>query len=169
MSRPVPTEFELLQRQKNAFLATLDSWPPDQLCIRPAPAIWSALDVLDHLAKTQCEAFARMRENLNQPVRLPFRDRPRTSLRVRVPASVAATVLPESSADFVAVRCNWNSSQSQLKEWLSRLEKDPRSLAGFRHPVSGWMSVTQGLRFLAAHVRHHRYQLARLKRQLAQK
>jgi len=177
MSRPIAPEFELLESQKNAFLATLDSWSSGDLRVRPTPGVWSALDVLDHIAKTQAEAFAGMQENHDQPIRVSLPDRlrgtfiiqfMRTPLRVRVPASVAAAVLPDHSANFIALKRDWNHSQSQLKQWLSNLKSDPHSLTGFQHPVSGWMTVSLGLRFLAAHVRHHRYQLGRIKRQLAQ-
>lgn len=136
------------------------------------------MDVLDHITKVEYEAFARMQENLNQSIRVPLADRLRGTLiiqfmrapvRVRVPAAVAAAVLPGNSASLPTLTSEWTNSQSQLEEWLGRLEKDPRSLAGFRHPVSGWMTVSQGLSFLAAHVQHHRFQLARIKRQLARK
>ena len=178
MERPVLPQYRLLDREKKAFLATLDPWPPVELCVRPAPDAWSAVDVLDHVAKTERAAFASMRENVNQPFRISLPERlrgafiiqfMRTPIRVRVPDRVAAAILPDGTADFTAVRRTWNDSQAELKEWLSRLEKDPRSLVGFEHPVSGWLSVSQGLSFLASHVRHHRYQLVRIMRQLEQK
>jgi hypothetical protein len=178
MKRSVLPQYRLLDREKKAFLATLEPWPPGELCICPAPHAWSAVDVLDHVAKTERAAFVRMRENFNQPIRISLPDRlcgafiiriMRTPLRVRVPDKVAAAILPDGTADFTTVRCTWNDSQAELKEWLSRLETDPRSLAGFQHPVSGWMSISQSLNFLASHVRHHRYQLVRIMRQLEQK
>jgi len=178
MERSVLPQYRLLDCEKKAFLATLDPWLPVELCVRPAPDGWSAVDVLDHVAKTERAVFASMRENFNQPIRISLPDRlcgafiiqfMRTPLRVRVPDRVAAAILPDGTADFTPLRRTWNASQAELKEWLSRLEKDPRSLVGFEHPVSGWMSVSQGLGFLASHVRHHRYQLVRIMRQLEQK
>ncbi len=178
MERSVLPQYRLLDRERKAFLATLDPWPPGELCVRPAPRAWSAVDVLDHVAKTERAAFASMLENFNQPIRISLTDRlcgafiiqlMRTPIRVRVPDRVAAAILPDGTADFTAVRRTWNDSQAELKEWVSRLETDPRSLAGFKHPVSGWMSVSQGLSFLASHVRHHRYQLVRIMHQLERK
>jgi hypothetical protein len=57
----------------------------------------------------------------------------------------------------------WVKNRERLFSLLDSLQPDQLSLGVFRHPVSGWMTMPQALAFLSAHIRHHEYQLDRLK------
>jgi len=161
----------MIERQKAETLALIESWPPARLAYRPDAGAWSANEVLDHLVKVEGEILAAAREGLQNPHRLGVRDRLgflfidrvfRSPRRVKVPAS-ASQVLPDPNATLVDIRERWDNTREDLTVFLSQLT--PAQLQGgvFRHPVSGWMSVPQILRFFSAHIQHHGFQLTRLR------
>ena len=173
MGELVVSEFRLLQRQKSAFLNDLATWGPAQLRLCCKPGSWSALQVLDHVIRTERGILAEMQQNVRQCDRVPLVQRVTSDLlillmrspaRVKVPGLVSRVILPGSEVDLPVLTAAWNESQTQLEQWVDELRGNQTRFAGFRHPVSGWMSVLQAIQFLTAHVRHHRYQLGRIRR-----
>ncbi|HMG84897.1 MAG TPA: DinB family protein [Terracidiphilus sp.] len=167
------SEFRLLQQQKDLFLNNVATWAPAQLRLCCKPGSWSALQVLDHVIRTERGILAEIQKNVRQCDRVAFVHRVKSDLlillmrspaRVKVPGLVSRVILPGNEIDLVELIAAWNESQTQLEQWASELRENQTGYAGFRHPVSGWMSVLQAIMFLAAHVRHHRYQLGRIRR-----
>jgi uncharacterized damage-inducible protein DinB len=172
MGEMAVSEFRLLQRQKGAFLNDLATWDPAQLRLCCKPGSWSALQVLDHIIRTERGILAEMQQNVRQCDRVPLVHRVTSDLlillmrspaRVKVPGLVSRVILPGNEVDLPELTTAWNDSQSQLEKWANELRGNQTRFAGFRHPVSGWMSVLQAIQFLAAHVLHHRYQLRRIR------
>jgi len=172
MSRSVIPDFGPLRRQKHAFLSELQGWIPAQTSFRCAPGSWCALEVLDHVVKAERGILADIQWNLLEPKDVPVSHRirsdlliwfMRTPLRVRVPGPLSA-VLPGTKSDLTKLIATWDDSQTRIEEWLRDFRGDTRAKAAFHHPVSGWMTASQALTFLAAHTRHHRYQLVRIRR-----
>jgi len=164
--------FERLEQEKAGLLSGISSWPEKLLRFRPGPAAWSTLDVLDHLVKVEKGFLSQVRSSLPEQhaVSIPGRLRAmmvnavmRSSLRVKVPAG-AEVVLPDNSADFHTIVAGWDETRRDLGDLVRTLKPDDLRRGAFRHPVSGWMAPPQGMAFLSAHLRHHRYQLDRLKR-----
>lgn len=161
-----------LQRRKNEFLATLSPWTPEQRAFQAAPGSWCANEVLDHVVKTESEIFAELQRCLPLRVRPPFSNAVRSAVviavmsspvRVSVPKSATA-VLPSSSCDPAALLTSWHQLRQQMLAWASSLPTNSNTFGAFRHPVCGWMSLSQAFTFLGAHIRHHGYQLARIRR-----
>jgi hypothetical protein len=172
MSQSVIPDVGPLQRQKHAFLSGLQGWLPTQTSFRCAPGSWCALEVLDHVVKAERGILADIQWNLVQAKEVPLSHRVRsdlliwfmhTPLRVRVPGPLSA-VLPGTDFDLPMLIATWNDSQTRFGDWLKDFRGDAHAMAAFHHPVSGWMTASQALRFLAAHTRHHRYQLLRIRR-----
>ena len=164
------TTFAKLEQQKAETLELIDAWPPARLAYRPAPADWSATEVLDHIVRVESEITHAMRHGIQNPHRLGVRDQLRswmiywlfrTNRRVRVPRS-ASQVLPRPDASVLDIRQRWDATRDALRGLLTDITPDQRRGGVFRHPVSGWMSVSQVLRFFSVHIHHHRFQLARL-------
>lgn len=164
------TTFADLEGQRNVLLATLAGWSAGRLAYRPAPDGWSAAQVADHLVRTEAAILAAARRGVEAPRAIGPRDRlgvwfiDRLFLserRVRVPRSAAA-VLPDVDPDVAAVRARWDLVRGELAEFLAPLTAEQRRGGVFRHPVGGWMSVPQVLRFFWVHAHHHGFQLARL-------
>ncbi len=173
MSGSAVNAFRLLQMHKDSFLNDLAAWNPAQLGLCCKTGSWSALQVLDHVVRTERGILAEMQQNVPQCDRVPLVHRVKSDLlillmrspaRVRVPSLVAPVILPGYEPDLLKLTGAWNDTQTQFGLWVGELRENQTAYAGFRHPVSGWMSVSQAVMFLAAHVRHHRYQLGRIRR-----
>lgn len=159
-----------LERQKADVLGDVGGWSPERRTYRPSPSSWSAVEVLDHLVRVEREILIAARQGLDAPHRRGIRDRLtvamldwlfRSDRRVRAPASVPA-ILPSTHADLASVSHEWNQVRGDVREFLTVLPSDRLDCGIFKHPVAGWMSMPQVLRFFWVHTHHHRFQLARL-------
>ena len=162
--------FGMLEQQKAELLESLRRWPAARTAYRPAADAWSAAEVLDHIVKVETEILAAVRRGLLQPHRIGVRDRVgfwmldrifRSDRRVKVPAS-ARKVLPDPNASLAAVAERWDATRRDLARLLEQVPPGEQRAGVFRHPVSGWMTLPQVLRFFWVHVEHHGFQLRRL-------
>lgn len=168
---PPSDALRTLEQQKAELLSGVAEWSQDELAYRPAPAAWTAVEVLDHLVRVEREILSATQRGLAHPRRRRVRDRVgvafidwlfRTDWRVRVPGSVPE-VLPAPDADLATVRRAWDDARRDLDRFLVPLTGDQLRVGVFQHPVAGWMSVPQVLRFFWVHSHHHGFQLARLR------
>jgi len=170
MTPDLRQRFERIERQKQTVLSNIAGWPAEQIRFRPKPAAWSALDVLDHIVKTEQATFAIARKQLPNRTPVSFSDRMRgmvviavmqSPVRVKVPA--AATMVLPANTDLPEISSRWAAVRLEIFDLLQSLQPENSRCGLFRHPVSGWMDVSQTLAFTSAHLRHHVYQLDRLK------
>lgn len=172
----IPTlhrSFATLERQKLALLSSVSTWSDARLRHRPEPSVWSALDLLDHLVKVEIGTLAALRSNLPNGSPVTLRDRFGALMvnavmlspkRIKVPASAAQLVLPEPAAEPSTILERWSELRLDISDLLSSLSPQQLRCGLFRHPVSGWLTVSQALTFLSTHLTHHsRYQLVRLR------
>jgi uncharacterized damage-inducible protein DinB len=161
-----------LEQRKIALLALVSSWNEMQLRIRSSPGSWSALEVLDHVVKTETAFLAEMRKAVGSGVRPGLADRMRgfvvitvmnLPVRVKVPVQ-AAMVLPDTNCELHQLVVAWDTVRTRLLAWIEQHAPTVRDRGIVRHPVSGWLTLSQSLAFLAAHLQHHRYQLQRIAR-----
>jgi hypothetical protein len=68
-------DFRQLESERIRLLTELSQWPPNEINVRPSPGAWSALEVLDHIVRVECETMVEVREGL----RNTYRAEPRTS------------------------------------------------------------------------------------------
>jgi len=163
--------FAELETQKFELLSLLRSWPEATLVYRPAPDAWSATEVLDHIVRVEDRITAAARIGLKSPHSMGLRDRMgflfiervfRSQRRVAVPGS-ASEVLPDPTANLETIVQHWDKARTELAGFLKDLSAEQLRLGIFRHPVSGWMTAPQILRFFSVHMHHHRFQLDRLR------
>jgi uncharacterized damage-inducible protein DinB len=168
---PPSVTLSILEQQKADVLADVSAWSVARLGYRPAPAAWSAVEVLDHIVRVEREILDVAQRGVVNPHRRGLRDRVgvafidwlfRSDRRVRVPTSVPE-VLPTPDADLGTVRREWDAVRHDLASFLAPLTDHQLSDGVFRHPVAGWMNVPQMLRFFWVHTHHHGFQLARLR------
>jgi DinB superfamily len=172
MDSGIARQFEQLESRKEAFLHTIFAWTPAQLRFRPLPDSWCALEVLDHVVKTETGIFAEMRSNFAVARTTALAHRccafllntlMSSPVRLKVPAEVAPLVLPDNAPHLRAMLASWSAARIRHKEWIGCIGDAHAELGLFRHPVSGWMTPSQTLRFLSAHLHHHGYQLRRIR------
>jgi len=162
-----------LDEQLEHLMTEVQSWHPERRCFRPSGEAWSALDLLEHLRLTEGAVFATMRRNLGTRNRVTLRDRFRSArvlgimllpTRLKVPAAVKPVLHPGAPKDLCALRKEWSEDRRALTGFLESLSSTDQELGVFRHPFGGWTTPSGALLFLRSHLRHHRYQLARLRR-----
>ena len=163
--------FERLETQKQKVLTDVAGLSAAQLHFRPEPTAWSVPDVLDHLIKVEKALLEAVQDQLPNGTALKFKDRVGASfiiavmhspMRVKVPPS-ASMVMPAATKDLPAYAASWSEVREKTARLLGSLQAAQMRIGLFRHQVSGWMTITDTLRFLSAHLRHHHYQLSRLK------
>ena len=171
MHASIKRTFLKLERQKAEMLGETAAWSAAGLRFRPEPGSWSALEVLDHVVKVEINVMDAARHNLPEGHPIGFKDRlgglmvnavMRSPKRVKVPAS-ARMVLPEITADPALVIRRWDESRQAMAKCLDSVAPNQLVPGVFRHPIGGWMTLPRTLAFLSAHLRHHAYQIKRLK------
>lgn len=159
-----------LEAQKRRLLSQVEGWSAARLRCRPSPGAWSAVEVFDHLVKTEEAILAAAKQGLTAPHRIGIRDRLgtlflqkvfQTDRKVKAPAS-APQVLPDQSANLESVLERWQSTRTDFADFQDRLSSDQAHLGIFRHPVCGWMGVPQIRAFFFVHMVHHGFQISRL-------
>lgn len=160
-----------LEKRKQEMTGLLEGWSPARLEFRPNPDSWSALEVVDHIIRTESNIMSRARIGLQSPHSIGLRDRAgyllldrifRSQRRVKVPSSVA-TVLPGPDLDLRTLLPHWDVVRQELGELVTAVDSRLLDQGIFRHPVSGWMSLPQVISFFSVHIVHHGYQLERLR------
>jgi DinB superfamily len=163
-----------LEKRTQSLLRELGKWSPEQLQFRPAPEAWSALQLVDHLIRVERTVLAAMRSHLSETHAIKANDRVQSAvllvvmalpIRVKAPGPVAAAIRPvPTQPDLGSLRGTWASDRRLLTEFLRGLSAADRKKGLLRHPAGGWTSASGALLFVHLHLRHHRYQFARLRK-----
>ena len=85
-------------------------------------------------------------------------------VKVRMPRKVQEMVgepAPESAAAALA---RWEAARASLRTYVATLGPADETRRLFYHPIAGWFDHREGLDFLRRHVRHHRRQIARIRK-----
>jgi hypothetical protein len=160
---------ERLEAQKAAMLARVSAWPAELQTRNPVEGEWSALQVLDHLVRTERGMCAMSAKGLAAPQKIGVKDRVgfamvervfRSRRRVKVPEPVKHFILPGEGLELRRIEDAWGEVRETLAKLMCEAEGCRDGV--FRHPVGGWMSFGQVLRFFSVHMVHHGYQLERI-------
>ena len=161
-----------LQSQKSGMLSEVRDWPAASLHYQPSSEGWSAIQVLDHLVRTEVEILAAARTGRSAPHRIGVTDRLRTRFlqsvfrsdrKVKVP-STATQMLPGPRLELRDVAQRWDESREALAVFVKAIPQGELNQGIFRHPVAGWMGTPEILEFFSVHIVHHRHQLTRLQK-----
>jgi len=164
------SRFREIEGKKSDLLDRLSRWTDDQLYFSPAAAQWSAVQVVDHLVRTESEIQKVVLRGLSNPHRIGLSDRARTLFlntifksdrKVSVPKS-GSVVLPVTGLSLQAVADRWDTSRKELAQILQDVSESNLRKGVFRHPVGGWMNMNSVLEFFSVHITHHEHQLKRL-------
>ncbi len=162
-----------LEQQRTGLLRDIERWPRKWLSYKPSPAEWSALEVLEHLRKTElavmqsCERNLKLRTRKVMPserakafallamMRLP--------IKLEVPEPVSF-VRPDPVTSLEEVLDSWTAGALQLRAFVGTLKMADCDVGLVSHPAAGWMNLRAALTFLLVHLRHHQFQLHRIKK-----
>ena len=173
MIAQIQKQFTRLTLAQHKFLARLESWPAAKLQARENGQGWCALQVADHLIRTESSILDLILVPVEAAPRSPSAGNRFTTLmvlltlsstrRVRVPKQ-ATGVLPGHNQTLDGIHLAWEQEQNRYLEWCQSLRPTCANRPVFRHPIGGWMSPATTLRFLSIHIRHHLFQLDRIER-----
>ena len=163
-------QLDLVDSQRQSLLAAVDALSPAQQRWRPRPEHWSATEIIEHLVLAERAVIgdiehASEREDLKREagdvvrgvlVRLVLT----LGVRVTVPAE---SMRPTGRVPLSALREQWYAQHRALRTFVERQERAGLRRRLFRHPVAGPLDTPAMLRLLAAHLRTHQRQFARLR------
>lgn len=160
-----------MRKHRDDLLDDATGWTVRALTHRPRVDAWSALEMIDHLRRTEQWVAREIHMSAQNQRRNAARTTPaqiilftimRSPLRVKVPKG-SEELHPSSPGTLSVVANNWIAAGEQLELAISKLKEQEAQLAVVRHPVGGWMNATTAARFLEVHLRHHLHQWERLK------
>lgn len=172
MDAEVAQCFARMETETTAILNKLAGWREPQLHFRIKAESWSALMVIDHLVRVESCSIGEMQKNLRHGRQVPMLNRPRcaflitfmqTRLRVKVPRGIPEGVLPQREKELDVLIAEWREARAALRGFVETLTPDELARGIFRHPVSGILDARRALKFIAAHIRHHGFQIDRIK------
>lgn len=147
---------------------TVRALDPERRIRRPAPEAWHALEIVEHLVRAEESVLGDVLRTgtATSSGRRTLRHRLRYAIvmfvlrfgvDVRAPSR---RMLPtgEGSLDEWAAR--WDENHARLRAFVAGCSADDLRRAVFRHPISGPLTVVQGVRMLDVHLRRHEGQLA---------
>jgi len=162
-----------LERHKAELVQWIEQWLHGRLAYKPTPVKWSALEVLDHLRKTElavlhsCERNLKSRKHLVSPSErakaILFLTMIRLPIKVTVPEA-ASFVRPYPITYLQTVLESWAAERALLKAFLGSLPTSTENVGLVFHPTVGWMNLRTVMSFRSVHLRHHEYQLRRIKK-----
>ena len=160
--------FDRMERQRTALLAELSALPAERITCRPDAGCWSAVDVIEHLVIAEEGVLARMERPI-RPIALTARMKTallyrvvmivmRTRLKVKAPLPA---LLPAGGADLADLSRRWGEARCRMAGVLDAVTADKARARVVKHPIAGFLTFSQGLDFLMAHIEHHRGQIGR--------
>jgi hypothetical protein len=139
-----------------------------KLNITPAPEKWSVLQIMTHLHLSESLTLQYLEKKMqaeNLPVtgireairslslRLAF------SLPLKFEAPEVVRVNIPDQVNTKALFDKYDSTRTDLEEFLSDFPENKLNLAIFRHPRIGYINIIQTLDFLQVHFQHHEKQI----------
>ena len=169
---PLPASADVLAERRARFVQRLDAYTPAQRAWRPAPDAWSPAEVAEHVYRTERGTLTGLRRALAagdaRPALGPLQPDKLAALEAFFADGTRRTTMPPAAAAFVAPQgLGWPETRTGWTETEARwAELDPPAVLDgvglVPHPVVGPMDADATLRFLAAHTRHHLFQLDRI-------
>lgn len=158
-----------MERDRESFCEELHGLAPSELHCRETEKGWSALEVLDHLVRSEKTITTQLSLYRGGKRAVSLKDRLRNSLvrgvmrsplRVRTPKGAEAT-LPGAEKPLETLLAEWTVQRQALKLVMALYTREDAKHGTFRHPVGGWTTANGALKFIEAHVVHHRIQVKR--------
>ncbi len=167
-------QYEKLERQLEETLRLLRQQPQDALTYIPAPGKWSALQVLEHLLRTEQVTLQYLKKKAAQGMdQLPggsIKSKLRSTalliflrlpIKIKAPAIVEVTNQTQTLSDLETA---FRTLRAEMQQFLEQLPNEGFRVQLFRHPLVGRLRLRETFLFLSAHFgRHHKQIINTLK------
>lgn len=174
----LPNAIELrlrtLMQETDALFAKLAVHPPEMLTKKPAPDVWSPVEVLYHLYLTERASMLGVQQFIKSGKKTDIVN-VWTDLRIyklllgnylplKVKAPKAVATMPEDLS-ITQVQADWKAFRQSFEAWLQTLSAEAFEQTVFRHPLAGNLSLARMIQFFSIHLARHTKQIeARLSR-----
>ncbi|MGK0363987.1 MAG: hypothetical protein ACI85O_001041 [Saprospiraceae bacterium] len=161
-----------LDDKLNKLFTDLESYSTKQLCKKPAPNSWSAIQILHHLILS--EKYSRMycekklsfkpklkKAGLSSTLRTKFVNFYLMSpFKAPAPKQISSPNLPtEDTLDNIHEI--WLAERVNLAKFIQDLPQEYADKEIYKHPLGGRLSVKNMMDFFDAHFRAHEKQIYR--------
>ena len=170
MNPQLRNSLNTLDDELSKLLEELKNYSEADLNRRPKPGAWSALQVLQHLMRSEELSQRYVAKKLsfdpelkNKNLASSFRSiilqaYLRSPLKRKAPDAIGDQALPETSS-FWEVAKQWKNQRVQLAEYLDQLPPEYSKKQIYKHPFIGRLTLNQMLHFFQAHFYRHRKQI----------
>lgn len=160
------------KQRSHDIVSEVERLSAEQVRHRPSEVEWSVLEVLDHLRRTESAIHRSCEENIRlRRHRVSAQERVkakffllmlRLPVRVKVPSTVSF-VLPSMPESLQKVLDAWKQEHLRFRDFLAKVTARDAGIGAVKHPAVGWLDLRGALLFLSVHLRHHYFQIDRLK------
>jgi ElaA protein len=164
--------WEFFDQAKSDFLRELEIWPPDFFEARPPGEGWNAAQVLEHIIESEFGTLSYIRNKTqNTPSELLYLSKDERENAHRLVKRLYSTERygtpqgirePEGKKTYEELAGSWKELRSEYRQFIASLPVEIYGKFIFRHPIAGPMGLEETLKFLTAHILHHRHQLERI-------
>lgn len=169
MDSKIAARFARLEQRRQSFLERIAALSTAQQRFKPAPEVWCALEVAEHLVTVEVGLSERW---LTAAPLEPLTLRSQvlgwamvaglqTPVRLKTPSRAAD---PKGIPTFDDLKERWQTHRERMRAQLEPLPASAILKPATHHPMVKPLTLAQTLAFFEAHIQHHRYQLERLRR-----
>lgn len=154
------------------MLEKLKDYPDEILNRKPSPGEWSAMNVLQHLMRSERLSYGYVRKKLSYNPKLKranigtawrtflLDNYNRFPMKWKAPAAVSEEHFPEYGT-LDEVKDQWRQQRHQLKEYLEGLPDHIFNKELYKHPIAGRVTIVGMINFFNGHMIRHNKQIDR--------
>lgn len=173
MNPKLKKEWTALEEEKKIFEREIRKANLIQQQYSPKPESWNMLQVLAHLVAVEKTSFDFLiSKNYTNA-------RPAKGIRhffqsyllslgllspFRFKAPPIQSLSPSRDIEAEALFLQWKKEGEKARLFLEKFPEEKLSYLIFRHPVAGWLTMEQTVKFLKEHIQHHHYQVRRIRK-----
>ncbi|MDH3244540.1 MAG: DinB family protein [Saprospiraceae bacterium] len=169
MRKQLLKKLDHLDLELDELLTKLTQYDEMDLADKPAPDIWSPLQIMHHLLLSESLSLAYVKKKLSYNPKLAkagvssqFRSLA-LDLALKSPLRFTAANGTEASdlneRKFSNLQSDWTTHRADLRIYILDLDDYWMDKEVYKHPYVGRLSFSQMLGFFQTHFRHHRKQI----------
>jgi|YNPMSStandDraft_2_1061718.scaffolds.fasta_scaffold02651_4 hypothetical protein len=163
-------QFDTLESLRQNIHKLADNLDHEILKKKPSENEWSILEICNHLMVIEQLSIGYIRhkiENVDKAKPAPFKHRLFTlilkialklPLKFKAPKNVSQIPVPKSFTDLMMI---WDMTRKELWKVIEKIPDGAYHKAFFKHPLAGYMTISDMLDFFILHQKRHMKQIKR--------
>ena len=161
--------FKRIESQRVVVMDELKAEGDEALRWKPGAESWSLTEVIEHLVIAEERGLRGLERE--RPADLGSRFAAGLKLRILMLASPlpirvkapSKGLLPTGSVELPALAARWGEARCRLAGVLDAIPPGGEGERRWKHPIAGWLDTEEWVRFIYAHIDHHRAQIRRIR------